>query len=222
MWALIGDLIPQIMALVIAPTSVIAAVVTLSTPRAKRNISLMVGAGLIAASVVMGISIFAANSNTPSSSHVPAWDGYLKFAVGLLFAFLAYKAFKALRHPTGKPPAWLEKLDSLSGAGFIGIGVYLGAVNPKSLAMLISMGADMGATKLGPADNALLVAILALISTVCMLVPMIYDFIGGKKAKVLLGDVRQFMEKNNSIIMLVLFLVMTAVFIGKGISILAA
>lgn len=106
--------------------------------------------------------------------------------------------------------------------GFVGIGIYLGGANPKSLAMLISIGADIGTAKVGVSETIVTVIVIVLISLVSWLIPLFYDLIGGKAASVQLGKVREFMEKYNSIIMLVLFLVMTGIFLGKGIEILAA
>lgn len=222
MWSLIADLVPQMMALIIAPTSVIAAVVTLSTPKPRLHLLLMIVAGFVAAMVTLCIFSFTATSNTSSTSHAPLWQGYLKLLVGLLFAFLAYKAVQSLRHPTGKPPAWLKKLDTMKWFGFVGIGLYLGAFNPKSFAMLVSVGADIGGSKIGFAPTILTMVIVVLISLVSFLLPFIYDLVGGKKAAAELGKVREFMEKYNSIIMLVLFLVMAGLFIGKAIGVFAA
>lgn len=220
MFALLGKALPDLVGVIIAPGAIVAAVVFLSTKNGLRKGWTLWGAGVVAAFLLTYVFHFLGNTSSSSSGSVPAWEGWFDLVAGLLFAYLLIPQLKAVRHPNPNGPKWLSSIDTMGPLTLIGIGLYLGALNPKSIPLLMHVGMNAGAAKLPAAEMVIYAIIVAIFATASLLVPvLIAQFSGAEGAKIL-EVLRTFMEKNSPIIMSVLFALLAAVFISKGIEIL--
>lgn len=220
MFTLLGKALPDLVGVIIAPGAIVAVVVFLATKNGLRKGWTLWGAGTVAAFLLTYVFHFLGDTSSSSSGSVPAWEGWFDLLAGLLFAYLLIPQLKAVRHPNPNGPKWLASVDKMSAIGLVGIGLYLGALNPKSIPLLMHVGMNAGAAKLPGTEMIIYAIIVAILANASMLVPVLIAQFSGAEGATILEALRTFMEKNSAIIMSVLFVVLAAVFISKGIEIL--
>lgn len=220
-----GQAIGQVLSLGIgvslSPIPIVAVVLMLATPRARRNgLAFLVGwiAGLaVAGTVVLLIS----GGAEASQSGAPAdWVNCLKIVLGLLLLGLALKQWRG--RPRGGAeaamPAWMKTIDSFEAPKAAGLGVLLSAVNPKNLLLVVGAAAAIAQTGVGAGKQAVALAVFVLIATVGPGAPVAIYFAMGERSKRLLDELRAWMAQNNAAIMAVICLLIAAKLIGDGIS----
>lgn len=221
MFTLLGASLPDLMGLIIAPGSIVIAVVFLATKGGLSKAWFMWLGGLIGAFALTFAFHYLGAAASSSSGGVPTWEGWFDLVAGLIFAALLIPQLKALRHPNPSGPAWLNAIDKFGPFAAMGIGLYQGALNPKSIPLLMHIGINAGAAKLSGGEMITYAALIAFLALIPVLVPTLIAQFSGAEGKKILDALRTFMEKNSAIIMSVLFIVLAAVFISKAVEILA-
>lgn len=220
MFSLLGTSLPDLMGLIIAPGSIVIAVVFLATKGGLSKAWFMWLGGLVGAFALTFVFHFLGAAASSSSGTVPKWEGWFDLIAGLLFAGLLVPQLKALRHPNPSGPAWLSAIDKFGPFAAMGIGLYQGAFNPKSIPLLMHIGMTAGAAKLLSGEMITYAAIIAVLALIPVLVPTLIAQFSGAEGQKVLNVLRDFMTKNSAVIMSVLFIVLAAVFIGKAVEIL--
>lgn len=221
MFTLLGESLPDLMGLIIAPGSIVIAVVFLATAGGLRKAWFMWLGGIIGAFTLTYLFHFLGAAGSSSTGKVPAWEGWFDVVAGVLFAYLLIPQLKALRHPNPAGPAWLSAIDKFGPMAALGIGLYQGALNPKSIPLLMHIGMTAGAAKLPTGELLAYAAIIAVLALIPVLIPTLIAQFSGSEGQKILDELRDFMTKNSAIIMSVLFVVLAAVFLSKGIGVLA-
>jgi hypothetical protein len=110
----------------------------------------------------------------------------------------------------------MEGIQSFSVGRAAGVGVLLGAVNPKMLAMGLAAAAAIATGGLTAGQEAGAVAFYTVIAAVGVLAPLAVTIALGDRAQPVLDDWRDWLTRNNATVMAVLFLVFGVVLIGQG------
>jgi hypothetical protein len=113
-------------------------------------------------------------------------------------------------------PGWMEGIQSFSTGRSAGIGLLLGAVNPKMLAMGLGAAAAIAAGGLTGGQDAVAIALYTLVAALGVLAPLVVTAVRGSRAQPVLDDWRGWLTRNNATVMAVLFLVFGVVLIGQG------
>jgi hypothetical protein len=219
MLTLFGHLLPQLVGIIIAPTSVIVAIVMLSTKRGIPNTLYMLAGGFTSFMAVGYFSHFLGDATTPDG-RTPTWQGYFDLVVGILFTTLAILSFIQLRKKVPGEPVWLASLDKFRWFQAFAVGLYFGAFNPKSLALMMHVGQVTGASSVSFIESMLFLAFFSLMALTPIIVPLLITLLAGKTGQKILVKLRAFMTKHNYIILFVLLTVLAAVFLSKSAEIL--
>jgi hypothetical protein len=219
----ISEVLPWAIGVAISPIPLIAVILMLFTPRAKANgpaflLGWVVGLGLLA--TVVYVIADAANVATDSSASDSTSTVKVVLGAALLFGGL-----RRLRNrtPTGTEPTmpkWMASVDAFTPVKAAGLGVVLGAVNPKNL--VLTLGAATGLAQLGGSTGDAVAGLIAFVviasSTTAFAVG--YRLFGGERSRAHLDDAKAWLLVHNEAVMAVLFLVFGVVLLSEGLGLL--
>ena len=216
----IGEILPLAVGIAISPIPIIAAILMLLSPRAKRtSVGFLIGwlAGIVVAVVLFTLLTSVIPQDNAGPSPVA---GVIKIILGALLLFLAIKQWRT-RPAEGEHasmPKWLSAIDSMTAGKALGLGFLLSAVNPKNLLMAISAGVIVGSADLAVGQIAVVIIIFVLLAASTVLIPVIGYLIASARLAGPLDKLREWLVENNALIMAVLLLVIGVSVIGKGLA----
>lgn len=217
----IGGILAFAIAIAISPPPIIAVVLFLLSPKAKRSsVAFLFGwvAGILLAVTVM----------TVLSSFIPAADenasqpilGTLRLVLGTAVILLAVRYVRA-RPKVGEiaePPRWMSSIDGMSGAGAVGFGFLFAALNPKNLLLAMNAGLVIGVAQLEVGQVAGVLAIFTLIAASTVLIPVVAYLVASEKLAAPLTVLQGWLVPNSWLIMSLLLLIIGVLVIGNGIA----
>ena len=215
----ISEVLPWALGVAISPVPLIAVILMLFTPRAKQNgpaflLGWVVGLGVLAAVVY----IVADALNVSSDSTASDSTSTVKVVLGVALIIGGLRRLRK-RTPAGTEPAmpkWMAGVDSFTPVKAAGLGVVLGAVNPKNL--VLTIGAATGLAQLGESSGDAVVGLIAFVviasSTTALAVG--YRIFGGEAAHAHLDEAKAWLTVHNEAVMAVLFLVFGVVILAQG------
>lgn len=172
--------------------------------------------------IVVAVTVF-----TLLASSIPADDpdaskpiqGVIQLVLGALLLLLAIRNWRT-RPRSGEAaalPKWMRAIDAVSFPVAFGLGFLLSALNPKNLVMAAGAGTDIGSAGLSGGDVTIVIAIFTVIAASTVLVPVVGYLFADDRLRGALDALREWLQKENSVIMAVLLLVIGVSMIGKGI-----
>ncbi len=221
MGAVIGDVLPLAVAVLISPIPVIAAILMLLSPKAgATSLGFMIGwlAGIIVALVVF-VALAAVIPQADDNESQPV-AGTVKILLGALMLLLAFKQWHGRPHEGEEPalPAWMAAIDKFTFAKALALGFALSAINPKNLLMTASAGVLIGtAADLSTGSIAVVVAVFTLIAGASVALPVLGYLVARHAMSGPLESLRAWLVHNNATVMAVLLLVIGVTMVGKGI-----
>ena len=217
----IGDLLPSALAVALSPIPIIAIVLVLGAPNARRaGPAFAVGwvAGLLAVSVVV---VLLVGSGDDPDSDDPGVD-WLKIAIGILFLLMAAKQWTKRPKEGEEPemPAWMATIDTATPPRAALLGAALSGANPKNLALTLAAVASIAEAGLDAGDTAIAVALFIALGSVTVAGSVLFYLVDADRAARPLAAVKQFMSDNNTVIMMVVLLLLGAKLLGDGLAVL--
>jgi threonine/homoserine/homoserine lactone efflux protein len=214
----IGDSLPIAVGVLISPMPIVALVLMLVSRHARSNgVAFVVGwlAGIFAVGTL--VALVAAGA-TSGEEDPPAWAGVLKIALGALLLLLAVRSWRGRpgEGETAPTPKWMAALDGFNAFKALGIGVLLGAVNPKNLLLVISAGTTIATATSQTDQQIIAVAVFTVVASLGVLVPLGIYLVTGERAATLLEGIKTWMIANNAVIMTILLLVLGVKMVGDG------
>lgn len=97
-------------------------------------------------------------------------------------------------------------------------GLGIGALNPKNLAMAVAAAMTIGVAALPDGEVAVVIAVYTVIASVGVAAPLVTAVALGDRATPVLEGWRGWLERNNDIVMAVLYFVFAFVLIGNGLA----
>ena len=216
----IGEILPLAVGIAISPIPIIAAILMLLSPRAKRtSVGFLIGwlAGIVVAVVLFTLLTSVIPQDNAGPSPVA---GVIKIILGALLLLLAIKQWRT-RPAEGEQasmPKWMSAIDAMTAGKALGLGFLLSAVNPKNLLMAISAGVIVGSADLAVGQIAVVIIIFVLLAASTVLIPVIGYLIASARLAGPLDKLREWLVENNALIMAVLLLVIGVSVIGKGLA----
>ena len=217
----IGNLLPSALAVALSPIPIIAIVLVLGAPNARRaGPAFAVGwvAGLLAVSVVV---VLLVGSGADPDSDDPGVD-WLKIAIGILFLLMAAKQWTKRPKEGEEPemPAWMATIDTATPPRAALLGAALSGANPKNLALTLAAVASIAEAGLDAGDTAIAVALFIALGSVTVAGSVLFYLVDADRAARPLAAVKQFMSDNNAVIMMVVLLLLGAKLLGDGLAVL--
>ncbi len=115
-------------------------------------------------------------------------------------------------------PKWMGALDSFTPLKAAGMGTALVAVNLKNLFLMIGAAAAIVQTGIPAGQQALAWTVFTLVVSIGVAAPIVVYFAMGARAPSLLEGSRNWMARNNSVIMAVVGLIFGVKMIGDAIT----
>ena len=217
----IGQMLPMAVGAAISPFPIIAVVLMLVTPRGRMNGAGFV-VGWVAGLVVVGAAVLSlASGASASDDGQPAtWVSVLKLALGLVCIGVGIKQLRNRRHGDAAPPSpkWMHTLDHFTPVRAAGLGVALAAVNPKNLLLTVAGAAAIAQTGIDAGEQAIAYAVFVLVASAGVALPLAAALVMGERSRAPLDGLKDWLGRNNAVIMGVLMLVIGAKLAGDAIS----
>jgi threonine/homoserine/homoserine lactone efflux protein len=216
----IGDILPAAVGVAISPIPVIAAILMLLSPKARKT-SLGFLAGWVLG-IVLAVVVFAllAAGISPAASTGPQpVAGTIYLLVGVLLGVLGVLQWRRRPHGDTQPamPKWMEAIDSMTAVRGMLLGAALAALNPKNLLLTVAAGTSIGAAKLGTGEATVAVIIFTVVASSTVAAPVVAFLVAAERMKKPLDDLGQWLVINNATVMSVLLLVLGVTQVSKGI-----
>jgi Sap, sulfolipid-1-addressing protein len=217
----ISEVLAFAVGVAISPAAIIAVILMLFSRRAEVNGPLfLLGwvvalGGLVAVVYAISDQSNAATSNTSSDS-----VSWLKIVLGATFLLLARREWRKRPAPGAESemPKWMARVDALTPAQSLGLGVLLGGLNPKNLALGIGAAAGVAQLGVSTADAVVSLIVFVAVGSLTIVGPVVYYLLGGAEAKTALDELKGWLSRHNDAVMAVLFVVLGAALIAKGLA----
>lgn len=203
----------------ISPVPIIAVILMLFSQRARVNGPVFLLGWVLALAVVSGVVYVASDqSGATADSTVSDSISWGKILLGVLLLLLAVRSWRHRPAPGTNPdmPKWMAGLGDLPPGKALGLGLLLAGVNPKNL--ILTLGAAAGLAQLGvsTAAAATSLAVFVTVGSLTIAGPVVYYLLGGKRAEAALEELKGWLGAHNAAVMTVLFLILAANLIAKG------
>lgn len=217
----LGDIAPFAIAVTISPIPIVAEILLLFTRKPTANAGAFVAgfvlgvAGVLAALVVVASSVDLSGSGDGASSTASV----LRIVLGVVLLAAAVRRFRNRPGPDESPPMpkWMDGMSSFAPGKSLGVGLAVGALNPKNLAMAFAAAVAIAAAGLSAADDVVAVGSYTLVAALGVMAPLVVMLLMGDRSDRILEDWKAWLVQNNAAVMAVLFLVFGVVLIGKGV-----
>ena len=220
MFDVIGSTLTNAVAIAISPIPIIAVILMLMSPRALRlGFGFLVGwlVGILVATTVFSLLADAVTAADPTASKPIL--GVVQIVLGAGLLFLGWRQWRSRPAPGVTPelPAWMSKIDSMGVLAAVGLAFALAALNPKNLLVEAAAGTTIGRASLDTGALVVAIIVFSVIAALTVLIPVLFAAVAPQTAAKALTSVRAWLTANNAVIMTVLFVVLGANVIGKGI-----
>jgi threonine/homoserine/homoserine lactone efflux protein len=226
---LIGQAIGQVLTfgvgVAISPVPIIAVVLMLATPNGRTNGPAFLAGWIVGLSVVGTIVLLISSGASASSEGAPAtWVSILKLVLGALLVLLAIRQWRGRPRGDAQPqlPTWMKAVDTFTPPRAAAMALALSAINPKNLILTVGAAAAIAQTGASTAGQAVALAVFVVLGTVGVGAPVAIYYLMGASAPRILGELHDWMARENATIMAVICLIIGAKLIGDAISALAS
>ncbi|GAC57432.1 hypothetical protein GOHSU_19_00370 [Gordonia hirsuta DSM 44140 = NBRC 16056] len=230
MWAALGGTFAVAMALTLSPIAITTVLVLLLGARGRlRALLFTVGwfVSMFLMTLVTALVTGSASEDDPEGTA----DGIdvLHLVLGVLFFVLAAITWR--RRPSAraevdkaeephKSPLF-QRIDNLGLAGCMVTGLAMGTLIIKNPPLAISAGLELGSVPdITVAQTLVVVILFAILASIAPLVLMLVLLAGGDRMRGQLQAGRNWIEANMTAVTLVILVVVGALFIGEGLSII--
>jgi threonine/homoserine/homoserine lactone efflux protein len=144
----------------------------------------------------------------------------LKLVLGLALVLVALRQWRG-RPREGEEaalPKWMGALDGFGPGKALGAGALLSGLNPKNLLLSVGAAAAIAGVGISTGEEVGAYAVFVVIGTLGVAAPVVLYFALGDRSSRMLDDLKEWMGRNNAVIMAVLCVVIGAKLIGDAIS----
>jgi hypothetical protein len=215
----ISEVLPWAIGVAISPIPLVAVILMLFTPRAKANgPAFLLGWVVGLATLAVVVYIVADAADVATDADASDSSSTVKVVLGVALIVGALRRWRGRTRPGEEPamPKWMAEVDHFTPGKAAGLGVVLGAVNPKNL--VLSIGAATGLAELGENTGDAVVGLVAFVmvasSTTALAVG--YRLFGGERSRATLDRAKVWLVAHNDAVMAVLFLVFGVVILAEG------
>lgn len=216
----IGQTLIFAVGIAIFPIPMITAVLILLTSDGKKNglaflVGWMTGILLLGAILLSLASPYEATS----SGHSAAWINWLRLIIGMLLLYASIRKLRAKLHKDSTPvPRWMETISSLTFGKSLGIGLLLSALNPKNILLAIGAVSAIAQADISTTQRAGTWVTFTLIASLGVLIPVVITLLLGQRALTFLNAIKEWLQRNNTTILVILMLIIGTKLIGDAIT----
>lgn len=211
----IGAILPLAVGIAVSPIPIIAVILMLFSAKAgATSTGFLIGwlLGIIVAAALFTALAGVLHTGGPT----PAWVAWTEVVLGLALLLLGVKQWRA-RGGIPRTPSWMAAIDRFTAAKALGLGFVLSAINPKNLLMAVAAGVAIGSAGLDLGQIVVAISVFTVIAGCTVAAPVIAYAVAKDRLRAPLDSAKAWLQANNTTVMCVLFLVLGAVVLGKGI-----
>lgn len=220
MGAVIGDILPLAVGIAISPIPIIAAILMLLSPKARRTSVGFMGGWVLG--IAVAVTVFTLLSSVLPESDPDAAKpvtAVIQLLLGAGLLFLALRQWRSRPAPGEEPPLpnWMSGIDAMTAGRALGLGFLLAAVNPKNLLLGAGAGLAVGSAGLDVGAVVVVLIVFTVIAAASVAIPVIAYLVASDRMAAPLQRLRDWLVHNNATVMAVLLVVLGVMLIGKGI-----
>jgi hypothetical protein len=204
--AVLGEVAPYALALVLSPFRVTVAILLLFTARPRATAGAFLSGWAIGIAVTTGAFVALA-AVVERSEEPPAWASWARIALGVVMLLVGAQLW--LRRDGEADPAWLRSLERTTPARASRLGLLL-SVNPKTVLLTAAGGLAIGAAELVVAGTVAAVAVFTGLAVLPVALPLLLHTLLGARTLAVLDRARSWLSTHN-------VPVMAAAFTGVGV-----
>lgn len=145
-------------------------------------------------------------------------------AIAALFLALAASQVRALRRSKDheSKPALLARVGTVKPFGALVVGLLLPLATIKNYPILVNARLIVDGSGLNTAEILVTMAIYVIIGSTLVIAPVLVFAVSGDQTRQRLDNARLWLQQNQALVLLVLFVLLGAAALGKAISILSS
>ena len=212
---------PMAIGLALSPFPVIAIIMILMTPRAKGN-ALGFLLGWFLGIYAIGCLVYLIPGLKSDQGEPTAISGVLRILVGLVLLIFAIRLWlqKAKTNDQVATPKIFKKMDTLDFGKSIAIGPLFSVVNVKNMAFSAAGAARLNTSLSDHAEFFISLAFFALTASLTLIFPLVVFILIGKKIEHRFLIWKQWLIKNNKVLLMLILTFISVILIKAGIGIL--
>lgn len=216
----IGEILPLTLAIAISPLTIVAVILMLLSPNARRTgIGFLLGwsIGIVVPVTAFVLVAGALPPKTGSDGPDPI-RAIIQFVLAALLLLLAVVQWRRRPAPGAEPalPKWMSAIDSFTFARALGLGLLLSIPRPKNLLIAASAGMLIGGAGLSSASAAIATSVFVLCAVSTVLIPVVAYLLAAERLRAPMEALREWLARENAVITTVLLVVIGVLMIGKG------
>jgi hypothetical protein len=219
MLTVLGEILPLAFAVIISPMPLVAVITLLLGPKGRAN-AVVFTVAFAVAFFVLTLALASGSKGTTENDSFFAqlFHIVIGFAFAALFFYLAYRSWKKRPRKGATPaePKWLAAMDSFGVVKAAGLGVLLGVANIKNVPIAIAAGAAIGTADLEWPLVIVASAVFALLSCLGLIVLSVVGASHSGTVSSGLASAKAALIRHNSLIMMVLFVILGALQLGRA------
>jgi Sap, sulfolipid-1-addressing protein len=216
---LVGGILPFALVVAVSPINVVAAILLLFSKRPIANATTyLVGFVLGVAAVVSALTALADAIGLSPDSGRSQGASVLLMVLGLLLVIAAARKFARRPGPDQEPdqPNWMKGIgDFRAGRSFV-IGVSVGALNPKNIAVALASSVIVATADLPVGQQVGVITIYTIIASLGVAAPIVAAVALGERSEAVLGTWKEWLGRNNGTVLAVIYLFFGVILLGKG------
>lgn len=217
----IGEILPLTLAIAISPLSIVAVILMLLSPNARRSAPGFLLGWVIgtAAPVIVFVLVAGALPPQETADGPDAIRAVVQFVFAALLLLLAFRQWRSRPAPGTAPdlPKWMAAVDALGFGRSLGLALLLSVPRPKNLLMAASAGMIIGGAELSAPSEALATGLFILCAASTVLIPVTAYFLAADRLRKPLESLHEWLARENVVITTVLLTVIGVLMRGKAI-----
>lgn len=212
----LAEVVPLALAIAASPFAIVPAILLLFTERPRATGGAFLAGWLLGLTVVTTAAALL-TSVLEAIDGSSAWLTWARIVAGVLLLALAVR--KLMRRGTvTAPPPWIASVSSATPSRAFVLAVVMSVANPKILVLAGAAGVIIGTADLDRSATALAVVITVVVAAISVAVPVLLYLVLGQRVLRPLGRARDWLLRNNAIVMAVVFLILGVALLREGIS----
>lgn len=215
----LGDLIPYAVGVALSPIPLIAVFLLFQSPSPRAASGAFLAGRLVTVTAVALIAALGAEL-LPELTGPSAVGGWLRIVLGaalMVWAVTKVVSWLGTRENT-ELPAWMASVEQASPGRAAVLGVIVSAANVKELAFGLGAGLTIAAADPSVGATVALAVVYALMACAALLAVVVMFWFAADRVGESLDRARNWLVRNNKVIVAVVLLVIGALLVGGGVS----
>jgi len=218
--AVIGDVLPLAIVVTVSPINIVAAILLLFTKRPILHATCYLAGFVVGVAAVLGtLTAIAGAADLSTDSQRSRGASAVLLALGILLLVVAVGKFRArpAAGTTAPAPAWMDGIAGFGPGKSLAVGFGVGAVNPKNVAVALASAVTIASAGLSVGQSVGVVAVYTVVACLGVATPIVAMLVLGDRSDGVLSEWQAWLDRNNSAMMAVLYLIFGIILVGKGI-----